>query len=146
MAMPELTQLHDQAVKAVMELSAARESHLAWAAHLRQPHTFGCQGCVDHAAHIGDADYHDEWVAKYDNAISVIAGLVHLVERLKDGLAAIAERASAAEHYGYRDLAEDALNLKGQCEACGRMVPVDELRGGMPAAGVEGSFCQRCRG
>lgn len=34
----------------------------------------------------------------------------------------------------------------GQCDACGGLVPNEELRSGMPAAGVEGAFCARCRG
>jgi len=34
----------------------------------------------------------------------------------------------------------------GQCEACDRIVPGDELRVGLPAAGVEGAFCTQCRG
>lgn len=34
----------------------------------------------------------------------------------------------------------------GQCDACAAIVPRDELRTGMPAAGVEGTFCAKCRG
>lgn len=64
---------HDQVVQAITDIQEARESHLQWASHLRQPHTFECQGCEDHAAHIGDAEYHDEWIAKYDNVIYVLA-------------------------------------------------------------------------
>jgi hypothetical protein len=65
--------------KAITDLTAARESHIAWAAHLRQPHTFECQGCIDHAAHIGDAEYHDEWIVKYDNAIRVLRVAAQIV-------------------------------------------------------------------
>lgn len=64
---------YDQIVQAITDIEGARESHAQWASHLRLPHTFECQGCIDHAAHIGDADYHDEWIIKYDNAIYVLA-------------------------------------------------------------------------
>jgi hypothetical protein len=37
-------------------------------------------------------------------------------------------------------------NQTGQCNACAAIVPRDELRTGMPAAGVEGAFCAKCRG
>ena len=60
-------------VQAITDIQEARESHVQWAAHLRAPHTIDCQGCTDYAAHIGDAAYHEEWIAKYDNVIAVLA-------------------------------------------------------------------------
>lgn len=64
---------YDQVLQAITDIQEARESHALWAAHLRLPHTFECQGCVDHSAHIGDAVYHDEWIAKYDHTLFVLA-------------------------------------------------------------------------
>lgn len=63
----------EQIIQAITDIEDARESHVEWAAHLRVAHTFECQGCTDHAAHIGTAEYHDEWIAKYDNVIAVLA-------------------------------------------------------------------------
>lgn len=64
---------YDQVVHAITDIQEARESHVQWAAHLRDTNREDCKGCDDHAAHIGDAAYHDEWIAKYDNAIYVLA-------------------------------------------------------------------------
>lgn len=33
-----------------------------------------------------------------------------------------------------------------QCDGCGMIAPREEARTGMPAAGVEGTFCAACRG
>lgn len=43
-------------------------------------------------------------------------------------------------------MAEHECEDNGQCDACAAIVPRDELRTGMPAAGVEGTFCASCRG
>ncbi len=32
-----------------------------------------------------------------------------------------------------------------QCDSCGQHVPADEVKSGMPSAGVEGTFCHECR-
>lgn len=32
-----------------------------------------------------------------------------------------------------------------QCDACGKIVPADEVKSALPAAGVEGTFCHECR-
>lgn len=32
-----------------------------------------------------------------------------------------------------------------QCDACDKIVPADEVKSGMPSAGVEGTFCHECR-
>lgn len=32
-----------------------------------------------------------------------------------------------------------------QCDACGKIVPADEVKSALPTAGVEGTFCHECR-
>lgn len=63
----------EQIVQAITDIQEARESHAQWANHLRNEKHALCAGCDDFAAHIGNAEYHDEWIAKYDNVISVLA-------------------------------------------------------------------------
>lgn len=39
-----------------------------------------------------------------------------------------------------------AENATYQCDACAAVVPEDEVSSGMTSAGVEGTFCNECRG
>ena len=64
---------HDEVVQAITDMQEGRESHVQWAAHLRNTKRHDCQGCADHAAHIGEARYHDEWIEKYDRVIRLLA-------------------------------------------------------------------------
>lgn len=58
---------------AIRDIEKARISHLQWASFLRAGDHKDCKGCEDHAEHIGDAEYHDLWVAKYDNVLNLLA-------------------------------------------------------------------------
>jgi hypothetical protein len=65
--------LHDDVVAAITDMQEGRKSHVQWAAHLRNTNRHDCVGCTDHAAHIGEASYHDEWIEKYDRVIRLLA-------------------------------------------------------------------------
>jgi len=64
---------HDVVVEAITDMQKGRDSHIQWAEHLRDATREDCQGCTDHAAHIGDAAYHEKWIEKYDRVIKLLA-------------------------------------------------------------------------
>jgi hypothetical protein len=64
---------HGEVVEAITDMQEGRESHQKWLDHLSSPQREDCQGCNDHAEHIGDVEHHRQWIDKYDRAIRLLA-------------------------------------------------------------------------
>jgi hypothetical protein len=62
-----------EVVEAITDMQEGRYSHQQWLEHLSNPERDDCKGCDDHAAHIGDAEYHRQWIGKYDRVIRLLA-------------------------------------------------------------------------
>lgn len=107
----------EQIVQAITDIQEARESHAQWANHLRNEKHALCEGCDQFAAHIGDAEYHDQWITKYDNVIAVLARVPFATTPSSTQARAAAEEIASLSYARHRDekIAQFAAIIERYC-------------------------------